>query len=87
MINKNAVELLEQVIKNNQKELFMYPYMSLNEYKIVKDFTLDLVKDCTTEKEKAKYPSNNSAPFQLCQQRKRPALKNSKKCCKNTTAK
>lgn len=51
---KQANNIFEQVIKNNQKELFMYPYMSLNEYKIVKDFTLDLVKDCTTEKEKAK---------------------------------
>ena len=35
MMLSNSNNIFEQVIKNNQKELFMYPYMSLNEYKIV----------------------------------------------------
>lgn len=42
------------VISKNQKELFMMPYMSVNEYKIVKDFAVDLVKSCKSEKEKAR---------------------------------
>jgi len=44
----------ELVVKNNEKELFMFPYMSMDEFKIVKDFTLDLVKNCKTEKEKTR---------------------------------
>ena len=54
--SKKAITMAEANFKNainkNQKELFMYPYMSLDEYKIVREFTLNLIKDCKTEEEK-----------------------------------
>ena len=57
LASNKALQMAEANFKNainkNQKELFMYPYMELSNYKKVREFTLELIKNCKSEEDKA----------------------------------
>ena len=49
---EQAKELFDLVLENDQKYLFMMPYTTISRYKEIKDFTMDLTKECKTDFEK-----------------------------------
>ena len=49
-----AKNIFKEVENKNEKELFNIPYMSLKEFKEVREFTLNLIKDCTSDKQKTR---------------------------------
>ena len=49
---KQAKEIFSEVLEKNEKDFFMLPIIDIVRYKELKDFTMDLVKDCETDYQK-----------------------------------